>query len=371
MRRLAVVLLVVLAAHPALGQGFLTPEGPVAAAQREHLIRVTMVTMIAVLPVLIGVPLILWRYRRGGRGAYRPGFDFSAPLEIAMWGVPAAIIVLLGTWLWQSTEALDPYEPLGTDPLQVQVIGLNWKWLFLYPDQGIASIGTLAIPAGRPVRLQLTTDTVMQSFMVPALAGQIYAMPGMVSDLNLMASRVGTLTGANTQFNGTGFAGQQVDVQVMTPDDWTAWVQGGTTAPSLDAARYARLGVAGTTAQALQARYAGLAVAGAYAGSPSPAEWPAIERRLAASDPDILFVAYGHPKQDLWIDARLAQMPAAVAIGVGGAFDFVAGVTPRAPRWMRRLGIEWLHRLVTQPWRWRRMLKLPQFVGMVFLNEPD
>ena len=252
MRRLAVVLLVVLAAHPALGQGFLTPEGPVAAAQREHLIRVTMVTMIAVLPVLIGVPLILWRYRRGGRGAYRPGFDFSAPLEIAMWGVPAAIIVLLGTWLWQSTEALDPYEPLGTDPLQVQVIGLNWKWLFLYPDQGIASIGTLAIPAGRPVRLQLTTDTVMQSFMVPALAGQIYAMPGMVSDLNLMASRVGTLTGANTQFNGTGFAGQQVDVQVMTPDDWTTWVQGGATAPSLDAARYARLGVAGTTAQALQ-----------------------------------------------------------------------------------------------------------------------
>ncbi|MCB0038213.1 MAG: WecB/TagA/CpsF family glycosyltransferase, partial [Caldilinea sp.] len=80
---------------------------------------------------------------------------------------------------------------------------------------------------------------------------------------------------------------------------------------------------------------------------------------------------YGHPKQDLWIDARLAQMPAAVAIGVGGAFDFVAGVTPRAPRWMRRLGIEWLHRLVTQPWRWRRMLKLPVFVGMVFLKEHD
>lgn len=130
-------------------------------------------------------------------------------------------------------------------------------------------------------------------------------------------------------------------------------------------------GIAERTALALQARYPGLAVAGTYAGSPSPAEWPAIERRLAESDPDILFVAYGHPKQDLWIDARRAQVPAAVAIGVGGAFDFVAGVTPRAPRWMRRLGIEWLHRLVTQPWRWRRMLKLPQFVGMVFLNEPD
>ncbi len=127
-------------------------------------------------------------------------------------------------------------------------------------------------------------------------------------------------------------------------------------------------GIAERTAQALQARYPGLAVAGTYSGSPAAVGWPEIERRLADSAPDILFVAYGHPRQDLWIDARLAQLPAAIAIGVGGAFDFVAGVAPRAPRWMRRLGIEWLHRLITQPWRWRRMLKLPVFVGMVLLD---
>lgn len=127
-------------------------------------------------------------------------------------------------------------------------------------------------------------------------------------------------------------------------------------------------GIAEQTAQALLARYPRLVVAGTHSGSPTAADWPEIERRLAESNADILFVAYGHPRQDLWIDARLEQLPAAVAIGVGGAFDFVAGVTSRAPRWMQRLGMEWLHRLLTQPWRWRRMLKLPVFVGMVVLQ---
>ncbi len=106
-------------------------------------------------------------------------------------------------------------------------------------------------------------------------------------------------------------------------------------------------------------------VAGCYAGSPADDEWPAIFSRLAAAVPDILFVAYGHPRQDFWIDRHRAELSAAVAIGVGGAFDFVAGVAQRAPLWMQRLNLEWLHRLITQPWRWRRMLKLPVFAGLV------
>lgn len=253
MRRLSVLTILLIAASPVFSQGFLTPLGPVAEDQRAHLIRVTAVTMIAIVPVLIGVPLILWRYRRGRGAAYRPGFEFSLPLEITMWGVPTAIIIVLGGWLWQSTHKLDPYRPLGPDPLQVQVIGLNWKWLFLYPDQNVASIGTLVIPEGQPVQLKLTTDTVMQSFMVPALAGQIYAMPGMVTDLNLMANAEGEATGRNTQFNGVGFADQSIAVRAVDDAGWQAWVEGAGNAPALDSASYAQLGRRGSASDAASA----------------------------------------------------------------------------------------------------------------------
>ncbi|CAN5553794.1 WecB/TagA/CpsF family glycosyltransferase [soil metagenome] len=127
-------------------------------------------------------------------------------------------------------------------------------------------------------------------------------------------------------------------------------------------------GVAEKTASILQKRYPGLQIVGAYSGSPSVADWPIIAESLRATQPDILFVAFGHPRQDFWIDAHRHQLPAKVAIGVGGAFDFVAGVTVRAPRWMQRLGLEWLHRLLREPWRWRRMLKLPVFVGLVLVQ---
>ena len=127
-------------------------------------------------------------------------------------------------------------------------------------------------------------------------------------------------------------------------------------------------GVAERTAAVLQAQYPGLCVVGTYSGSPTDEDWPAIQQRLAAAQPDLLFVAFGHPRQDLWIDRHRAELPACVAIGVGGAFDFVAGVRRRAPRWLQRLGLEWLHRLLHEPWRWRRMLKLPQFVFLVLVE---
>ena len=124
-------------------------------------------------------------------------------------------------------------------------------------------------------------------------------------------------------------------------------------------------GVAEATAATLEARHAGLAVAGCHAGSPAAADWPAIEQLLRAANPDVLFVAYGHPRQDFWIGVHRAELPCAVALGVGGAFDYVTGVAPRAPVWMRRVGLEWLYRLAAQPWRWRRMARLPLFVLLV------
>jgi N-acetylglucosaminyldiphosphoundecaprenol N-acetyl-beta-D-mannosaminyltransferase len=127
----------------------------------------------------------------------------------------------------------------------------------------------------------------------------------------------------------------------------------------------ARAGVAEQAAQILMARYPGLQIAGTYAGSPADDDWPAIYARLTAAQPDILFVAYGHPRQDLWIDKHRHELPVKVAMGIGGAIDFVAGVTHRAPLWMQRLGLEWLHRLIRQPWRWRRVVKLPIFAARV------
>jgi N-acetylglucosaminyldiphosphoundecaprenol N-acetyl-beta-D-mannosaminyltransferase len=124
-------------------------------------------------------------------------------------------------------------------------------------------------------------------------------------------------------------------------------------------------GVADRAADKLAARYPGLAVVGTYGGSPADADWPAIRERLAAARPDLLFVAYGHPRQDLWIDRHRGDLPARVAIGIGGALDFVAGTAQRAPTWVQRWGLEWLHRLIRQPWRWRRMIKLPVFVWRV------
>lgn len=240
------VLVAAAAAH-ASPDSFLDPLGPVADAQRTHLFRVIAITMIAIVPVLVALPLILWRYhRRTGTGSYRPGglyrpdWEFSGPLEIAMWGVPFTIIAVLGWWLWHETRALDPYKPTGPDPLQIQAIGLDWKWLFVYPEQGFATLGEMAVPVGRPVRIELTTDTVMQSLRISALAGQIYAMPGMRTELNFTASRPGETRGENTQFSGMGFAQQSFTVRALGEADWTRWAAEAPLRP-LDAQTYGLL----------------------------------------------------------------------------------------------------------------------------------
>lgn len=228
--------------QPALAHdSFLHPLGPIAAAQRAHLIRVTAITMIAILPVLVGVPLIIWRYRhQTGKGQYRPQWAFYGPLEVTMWGVPFVIISVLAWWLWHESRTLDPYSAVGPAPLEIQAIGLDWKWLFLYPSQSIATLGEIVVPVDRPVRISLTTDTVMQSFRVSALAGQIYAMPGMRTEVNFSANRPGTARGQNTQFNGDGFAKQNFVLRAVDADTWSDWTT--KAAPmQLDQATYALL----------------------------------------------------------------------------------------------------------------------------------
>ena len=206
---------------------FLDPQGPIAAAQRTHLIDVVLLMMIVVLPVLVLTPVFAWRYRyRNASSPYTPHWSFSWPLEIAIWGIPIGIVVVLAVWLWVGTQALDPYAPLSSakPPLRVEVVGYDWKWLFIYPDLGIASIGQLAFPADQPLAIELTSDTVMQSFFIPALGSQIYAMAGMVTHLHLQANAPGSFRGENTQYNGDGFYQQKFTAQAMTPANFNAWI---------------------------------------------------------------------------------------------------------------------------------------------------
>ena len=182
--------------------------------------------LIVVAPVLIVTPWFAWRYRYGGSARYTPKWSFSWPLEIAIWGIPFAIVIVLAVWLWQNAHALDPYRPLPSaePPLRVQVVGYDWKWLFIYPDLGIASMGELAFPAGRPLSLQLTSGTVVESLIIPALGSQIYAMPGRITRLHLEASKPGFFQGQNQQFNGDGYFEQHFLARALTPAAFKEWV---------------------------------------------------------------------------------------------------------------------------------------------------
>lgn len=208
---------------------FLNPQGPVAQAQMAHFYWVLGIMAVFVAgPIFLLLPLILWRYRYGNKTAkYTPKWRDSKLLVLANWGGPVLIVCALGFFVWRDSNKLDPYASLASKQpaLQVQVIGYDWKWLFIYPEQGIATIGTLALPVGRPVTFHLTSATVMQSFFIPALGSQIYAMGGMVTRLNLEASQPGCLLGENTMYNGNGFHFQKFTAIAMQPGAFAAWVR--------------------------------------------------------------------------------------------------------------------------------------------------
>lgn len=207
---------------------FLDPQGPIAQQQRWHFFWVLAVMAVLVAaPIFVLLPFWAWRYRYGKKTSkYTPNWEFSRLLEIMAWGGPIVIVAILAIFVWHDSHKLDPYKPIASKqpPLRVEVIGYDWKWLFIYPDQRIASIGTLAMPTGRPLSLRLTSATVMQSFFIPALGSQIYAMGGMVSQLNLEASEAGNSLGENTMYNGNGFHQQKFAARAMTPADFKTWV---------------------------------------------------------------------------------------------------------------------------------------------------
>lgn len=226
-------------------QGFFAAAGPLAEIQRWHFLFVTGLVAIVILPLFVALPIVLWRYRlKGGAGVYRPEWDFDWRYEVLIWGLPVVIVAILGIVLWQKAHQIDPYariDPAGPPPIPVQAVALDWKWLFIYPQQGIASVNELVVPAGREVALTLTADGPMASMLVPRVGGQIYAMAGMETRLHLLAQQPGDYRGLNTQYTGQGFDRQHFTYRALSPQAYTAWMASARQAPPLDTAAYTRL----------------------------------------------------------------------------------------------------------------------------------
>lgn len=221
-------------------------DGPIAATERDLLLGAAALMLIVVIPVFVMAAWFAWHYRASNTSArYMPDWGFSAKLEAVVWLVPTAIIAILGTAVWIYSARLDPYKTLalkGDPPLQVEAISLDWKWLFIFPKQHIATVNELVIPTDRPVSMKLTSDTVMNSFYIPGLVGQIYTMAGMRTRLNMLADAPGRFTGRNTQYSGAGFSDQHFAVRAVGPKNFAAWIAKVRHAPkTLGAAAYARL----------------------------------------------------------------------------------------------------------------------------------
>jgi len=205
----------------------LAPKGPIGAAEKSLIATSTWAMLIVVIPVIFLTLLFAWRYRASNKTAeYRPNWSHSTAIEIAVWTIPALIILFLAVLTWKSTHELDPYKPLESDvkPINVEVVALDWKWLFIYPDLGIASVNQLAIPVGTPVNFRITSDTVMNSFFIPQLGGQIYAMAGMQTRLHLLAEEPGDYAGTSANFSGKGFSDMKFRTLAESPEEFNAWV---------------------------------------------------------------------------------------------------------------------------------------------------
>ena len=218
------------------------PFGDIAQQQSQLIVTAVVLMLLIVVPVIVLTLLFAWRYRSANKTAtYTPQWDHSTRLELLIWGAPLLIIIALGAVTWISTHKLDPYRPLeridakrplvaGVKPFVVEVVALDWKWLFVYPELGIATVNELAAPVDRPIEFKITASTVMNSFYIPALAGQIYAMPGMQTKLHAVINTAGVYDGFSANYSGRGFSHMRFKFLGMLPADFEQWVQANKTA---------------------------------------------------------------------------------------------------------------------------------------------
>jgi cytochrome o ubiquinol oxidase subunit II len=225
--------------------GILDAQGPVGAADAKIMLNALGIMLVIVVPTIVAVLAVAWWFRASNtRASYQPDFVYSGRIEIIVWAIPLLVIMFLGGVIWIGAHELDPYEPLAaqTKPAEVQVVSLDWKWLFIYPNERVASVNELVIPAGTPVHFSLTSASVMNAFFVPQLGSMIATMNGMVTQLHLQADRPGVYFGESAQFSGDGFPGMTFNVRAVSQDDFDRWIaaarQGG---PALDRDTYLAL----------------------------------------------------------------------------------------------------------------------------------
>jgi cytochrome o ubiquinol oxidase subunit 2 len=216
----------------------LHPAGDVAMQQRDLLVESTALMLVIIVPVMLLTVVFAWRYRQGNKAArYEPDWDHSTQLELVIWGAPLLIIICLGALTWMGTHLLDPYRGLDrlgagravasdTTPLEVDAVALDWKWLFIYPQYGVAAVNEMAAPVDRPISFRITASSVMNSFYIPALAGQIYAMPGMETKLHAVINKAGTYEGFSANYSGAGFSDMHFAFHGVDTAGFKTWVDG-------------------------------------------------------------------------------------------------------------------------------------------------
>jgi cytochrome o ubiquinol oxidase subunit 2 len=245
--------------------GVLDPAGPVAAGERTILLNSLVIMLGIVVPTILVTLLFAWWFRAGNAKAkHLPEWSYSGRLELLVWSVPALVVIFLAGITWIGSHQLAPERPLDSKvpPINVQVVALDWKWLFIYPDQGVATVNRLVIPVGTPVNFRITSGTVMNSFFIPQLGSQIYAMAGMDSKLHLQADRPGQLLGLSAHYSGEGFGDMGFTVDAVSPAQFAGWVNGtrGAGGPMLDGPGFMKLARAKGNVKpyAYRAVYAGL-----------------------------------------------------------------------------------------------------------------
>ena len=223
----------------------LDPVGQVGIDEKNLIITATLLMLLVVVPVILMTIIFAWKYRASNKNAtYAPKWSHSTKIEVVIWTVPILIIIALGVITYKSTHALDPYRPIQSDvkPVTIEVVAMDWKWLFIYPDQGIATVNKIVFPANTPVNFRITSDTVMNSFFIPGLGGQIYAMAGMTTKLHLIANKNAELDGISANYSGAGFTGMKFKAIATSQADFDAWVSEVKASPKqLDTAEYAAL----------------------------------------------------------------------------------------------------------------------------------
>jgi cytochrome o ubiquinol oxidase subunit 2 len=223
----------------------LDPAGVVGMAEKTILIDSLAIMLTIVVPTIAATLAFAWWFRASNtRAAYLPDFTYSGRIELIVWAIPLLVIMLLGGVAWIGSHDLDPAKPLASDTpaLEIQGVSLDWKWLFIYPSQGVASVNELVVPAGVPIHFSLTSASVMNAFFVPRLGSMIYTMNGMRTQLNLRADAPGTFLGLSSHYSGDGFSGMHFDVQAVPAERFAAWIEATrNNGPTLDAASYAAL----------------------------------------------------------------------------------------------------------------------------------